>query len=223
MLPSLDAQTDKNFVIYLITSDIMPEKYHEKLHSLTAGKDYIKVIRTGETDLNKVIEPILLGRTDLFQFRLDDDDAIASHYIKTVRENLKFIPPNGILTFPHGLVVFSEKGKIKIAPQYHRMLAIGLGRRHAIRNIYAMSHLRVDQNFPTLSLPMRGMYIHNLHTHNDTQANQAKFVENFLKSNRGAFLKDAQDRVDLELQKGFSWLKRDKLEKISRNLYEPLQ
>lgn len=110
-LPSIIGQTEKNFTYHIITSSGLPEPWMTRLRTLCDGVEAIRLTVTDSVTLSDVTQPILddlQSRHDnVLQFRLDDDDAIADHYIQLVHEHgrrMDGIPTFG-LTFTEGLMV----------------------------------------------------------------------------------------------------------------------
>ena len=158
LLPSMDAQTDKNFILLILTSDLMPEKYKTQLTKITKDREYAKLIFAKESGVNAALIPELnkirkkYGRR-IPQFRIDDDDALCSIFVASLRQavirhqDLK----NFAFSFPEGLVVtaFSDR-----EPCFYKRRSpfIGAGASLVIpnpnRTIYSFGHFALGQRFP---------------------------------------------------------------------------
>ncbi|TQS73340.1 hypothetical protein ERN12_06215 [Rhodobacteraceae bacterium] len=111
-LPSIRAQTEKNFVYVVITSQRMPALYQARLRALCATCENVELVISPSTELGTILTPILAdlnARHDqVLQFRLDDDDAIACHYVEKVHEYAARMAGMSAfaLTFTKGLHAF---------------------------------------------------------------------------------------------------------------------
>src|SRR5690606_6309233 len=87
-LPSLDAQTNRNFVVVLRCSDLLPQKWKDRLLKLVSERDYIYAVFHSTAISPVLVEKKLLterlftdGADTVITARLDDDDAVAENYV----------------------------------------------------------------------------------------------------------------------------------------------
>jgi len=109
-LPSVAGQTEKDFIFHVITSTALPDPWLSRLRQLCEGVETIRLTVADSVVLSDVTQPILddlQSRHDnVLQFRLDDDDAIAGHYVQLLHEHgrrMEGIPTFG-MTFTEGLM-----------------------------------------------------------------------------------------------------------------------
>lgn len=110
-LPSVKGQTERDFTFHVITSAALPEPWLSRLQRLCAGVETIRLTVADSVVLADVTQPILddlqSQHGHVLQFRLDDDDAIATHFVQLVHEHgrrMQGIPTFG-MTFTEGLMV----------------------------------------------------------------------------------------------------------------------
>lgn len=92
-LPSILAQDDPRFLFLVISSPRMPQVWRDRLHALCDPHDQIQIIWAEEPRLGDVLKAPLIEASDLspqglWQFRLDDDDAVDINYIKRLRRHI---------------------------------------------------------------------------------------------------------------------------------------
>ena len=158
LLPSMDAQTDKNFILLILTSDLMPEKYKAQLAEITKDRKYVKLIFSEENNVNSAFFPELNKIREQYghripQFRIDDDDALCSTYVSLVRQatirhqDLRHFS----FSFPEGLVVTADRDDNSCFYKY-RAPFIGAGVSVVTPNprqtIYSFGHFALGQRFP---------------------------------------------------------------------------
>lgn len=214
-LASLDNQTDKNFRFVVITSTLMPLKYQKRLIDLAKSRSFMKVVVASDTDLNATVRNELerfyddfsVKPDDTVQFRLDDDDGLAQGYIATLRLHSKrFCPPNGIISYTTGLVLFAQNNAFHALKIHQPFLALGIARRDANRTIFEMAHFRVGANFPAITFPKRPMYFQVFHTTNDTHAAQDKNLIRMKKSNPNFGSDEHEDMIKRIMSMHFAGL-----------------
>ncbi|WP_273689880.1 glycosyltransferase [Ketogulonicigenium vulgare] len=115
-IPSIKAQTDKNFTYVVLASDVMPAIYQQRLIEICANIPQVTVIFSEKRNLGDVIKPVLADlwdtHDDVVQFRLDDDDAIAINYVEKVHDYARRLAGIGAfaITMTRGLTaVISRK------------------------------------------------------------------------------------------------------------------
>ena len=92
-LPSVLAQNDPRFIFLILASPVMPRPWRERLQRLCAPHDAIHLHwsdapSTGEALRQPLAELHDLCDGRLWQFRLDDDDAISAGYLRILRQHI---------------------------------------------------------------------------------------------------------------------------------------
>lgn len=180
-LPSLDVQTRSDFTFYVLTSPEMPAPWRARLEALLAPRPYARLVVTPTRDLTRLIPALIAPHRPangqpVFQFRLDDDDAVAASYIDRVHGALRHLPRGAILSFPCGYFLYDQDGASHLGQVYSNLIAIGLGRHDSERPVFSMAHFSIGRRFPVLSWPTPPMFIHNYHGHNDTIARKPQVI-----------------------------------------------
>ena len=76
LVPSLEAQLDKNFICLILTSDIMPDAYQVRLRDICAASPNLELLVSSEVTVHEALWPriselnTLAGRP-LVNFRID--------------------------------------------------------------------------------------------------------------------------------------------------------
>ena len=158
LLPSLDAQTDKNFILLILTSDLMPEKYKAYLAEITKDRKYVKLIFSKENNVNSAFFPELNKIREEYghripQFRIDDDDALCSTYVSLLRQAAirhrdyrRFI-----FSIPKGLMIGAYSGHEPCFYRYRKPFTgagVSLVTSNPKQTVYSFDHLALGRRFP---------------------------------------------------------------------------
>lgn len=92
-LPSILAQQDPNFIFLIVSSPRMPAHWRKRLHKLCDPHEQIHLLWSDAPRLNEALEPTLRELYDhangrMWQFRLDDDDAIDGGFLPRLRQHI---------------------------------------------------------------------------------------------------------------------------------------
>jgi len=125
LIKSIHAQTEDNFILFILTSDLMPEAYRMRLRLLTLAEPKIRVIYSSADDVDAAIVPELNKLTDahgerLVQFRIDDDDCLTHTYVETLHDiTNRFSGMGGFaFSFPKGVVTSFYEDQ---APRHYKI------------------------------------------------------------------------------------------------------
>jgi Putative rhamnosyl transferase len=188
-IPSLLGQTDKGFSTVVMSSDVMPEPFKERLRAVTANLPGITLDfsawRTGDRAFRRHMLDSLGYRHSgtAVHFRLDDDDALGRTYIARLRKLTHGLAPSTHVTFPKGLMLFpADATKPDGVAIEHRHLLTGLGLAVIAnatynKNPFQMMHSNVWTRWPVVSDPTIHAYIRTQHFENDTVARQDKILD----------------------------------------------
>ena len=225
-LPSLMAQTDKDFTTVIMSSDVMPDRFKERLRAaashLPGAVVEFSPHRRGDYAFGRFMAEAagykLRGQS--VHFRLDDDDALAATYVARLRKISQTLSPSTHISFPSGIMLFPARAS---APEGTSMLhqrfltAIGLatvngGTFH--KNPFQMMHSNVWTRWPVVSDPSFPAFIRTQHFENDTAAKQDRIV--------GAMQRERSSRraarhiaaVDNALAGNFPFIDRERLDAL---------
>lgn len=225
-LPSLIAQTDRNFTTVILTSDVMPDRYKQRLLAL-AGRLPGAVVefsdqRRGDLALRKIMiqaaAPRMRGTS--VHFRLDDDDALAASYVTRLRSLTRNLTPSTHITFPSGIMLFpSAPDQPQGVSMLHQrfLTAIGLatvngGSFH--KNPFQMMHSNVWTRWPLVSLPNFPAFIRTQHFENDTAAKQDRILGGLQRERRSRRGPRHARAVEAALAAEFPWIDRESLDAL---------
>jgi len=187
-LPSLKAQTDQNFRIVVMSSEVMPDRFKARLAAIMAEfpnavVDF-SVYQRGDKAFRSHMLASLgpnLGGTAV-HFRLDDDDALGKDYIADLRRISQTLPPTTHISFPRGLILFPaspDKPEGAVMEELHFLAAMGLAvvcSGAFAKNPFQMMHGSVWKRWPIVSYPRGHAFIRTQHFSNDTLTRQDKIL-----------------------------------------------
>lgn len=225
-LPSLIGQTDKDFRTVIMSSDVMPERFKERLLA-NAAKLPGSVVefsphRRGDFAFGRFMAeasaPKLRGSS--VHFRLDDDDALARTYIARLRDVTRTLSPSTHVTFPTGLMLFPASQTEPVGTSMvHRQLltAQGLatvngGTFH--KNPFQMMHGAVWMRWPVVSDPRFVSHIRTQHFDNDTVTNQGRHLVPLQRERASRRAGRHAETVEAVLADGFPFIDRERLDSL---------
>ena len=225
-LPSLLHQTDQDFKTVIMSSDVMPDRYKERLTALAAHLPGAVVDFSRHRKGDRAFAPYITeaagekqrGRS--VQFRLDDDDALAVSYIARLRRVTQFLSPSTHVTFPNGIMLFPANRTEPIGTsmlQKRFLTAIGLATVNGEKfhkNPFQMMHGNVWTRWPVVSDPSFPAYIRTQHFENDTIAAQDRILSAMQRERRGRRGPSHATAVDAALAESFPWIDRARLESL---------
>lgn len=223
-LPSLLAQTDQDFRIVIMSSDVMPDPFKERLLKVSARLpnavvDFAVRRRSLFAYKHHMLGPLGPDRKgSAVHFRLDDDDAIAHTLIARLRRLSRDLPPTTHFSFPKGILLFPARAGAPEGTSIVRLdplTAIGLAYvsdYNFSRNPFAMAHRQVWRDWPVLSDPRFPAYIRTLHFNNDTAARQDLILARSREDNSGPLAAEHASQVDDALTEEFPFIDRTALE-----------
>jgi hypothetical protein len=160
LLPSLKAQSDRNFVCLILTSDIMPDIYLRRLKSLCANDSNLELLVSSELTVHKALWPriselnTLAGRP-LVNFRIDDDDCLSCDYIQELRGYMTRLGDKVPISYSrsNGLVIthYSADQEMRIYEAHLPFNSMGTAIRvHGERTIFSFGHSALHKRFPAI-------------------------------------------------------------------------
>ena len=209
-LPSLRWQTDKNFRFAIFTSPELPRKYKKRLAKAARSVPQIEIVYDKNPILNRAIDswirkqPVVHTQRTL-HFRLDDDDALASDFIATLRSNMPNVPDHGLISRPTGLLLIQTAEEAELLAKFEPNIAIGFALVNPpghIHNPYDLKHGGHYRIAPSLVLPGPLAYIHTAHSQSDTIAAQKRKL-NHARTEHAGYFGDRPRRFMLAVQRQF--------------------
>lgn len=222
-LPSLMAQTDRNFSLVVMSSDVMPDRFKDRLLRLMQGIPRAVVDFSAEREGRLAFRPHMQRALaadpagGAVHFRLDDDDAVCATYIRRLRLFSAGRRPGTHVTFPTGILLFpaasgSSQGLAKVIRVFMTGagLAIVSGQRFQ-KNPFEMQHLRAWETAPVASDPEFPAYIRTFHFDNDTVFRHNKILRRMREECSGPNAEALASEVDRALARGFPFIDRARL------------
>ncbi len=160
LLPSLDAQTDKNFICLILTSDIMPAPYLARLREICAAAPHLELLVSSETTVHAALWPRLselnaLAGRPLVNFRIDDDDCLSVDYVQELRGFMTRLGDRMPISYSrsNGLVVthYATDGGMRIYQAHLPFNSMGTAIRvHGERTIFSFGHNALHKRFSAI-------------------------------------------------------------------------
>lgn len=183
VLPALKVQTDPNFTMVLLAGDRMPDAYKERLTALCSSVPQIEIVFAEEGRVHREIcREVMVRHRDpsadiVAEFRIDDDDAVATDFIETGRSVVEasygLADQHGMLCvdFAHGILLGFDRNGVRAQNVKERMWTpaqIFCRRPDDKRSILDMNHMKAWAHMPTVSLASRLMFVRGAHFGNDS-------------------------------------------------------
>lgn len=119
-LPALKAMRipkDMDHQFVLLTSDVMPQPYQDRLSALITTEDrHFRIVPCGYKEdfilkSNQILfEELKAGNhTHLMSIRLDDDDALPAHFLESLLTDAPLVQWSGFISYPQGAFLYMNK------------------------------------------------------------------------------------------------------------------
>ncbi len=176
-LPSLDAQTDQDFVLYIVAPQLLPEHWKARLSQLEAGRKYLRVHYADHTDFTMadISEGVfdLIDQQIFYTFRLDDDDALTCDFISRIRKSLRDSFVGHAMSHCRGYYLDMGEAGYRIRHELVPNIATGFGFISSLqkpRTIFDVSehHHRFHKWCPVITDARRPTFLATTHDANDT-------------------------------------------------------
>lgn len=217
-VPSVSAQTFKEFVWYIFFSEHTPQKYRPYIAELAANNhNFIPVyLKTAETYTSYLKNVFAKENAEtIVQTRIDNDDAINITFIENVQNYVRKQDCNKneyVLVFLNG-VQYEYKNKILskyIFPNNHFNTLVTINNGVNTKVLFDYNHMKIDNYFEVISIdnekPMwlEGVHESNISNRMHTKANSIlvdmdlgkEFGLTKLESERNKFKADSYIRTN---------------------------
>ena len=174
LLPSIAAQTQPAEHIVL-ASTLMPQPYRDRLEALSSRYGFRLHCVGVERMIDRILtEDGLIGLSGVDRLataRIDDDDAVATDFVRQIRRHARMDLDDYIITFPKGVYLDQRARPNRHAPVIQPNIACGLTRvvrkRRKTLSIHgAGNHNFVHHAFPVLQVPKPAMFLMTTHPDN---------------------------------------------------------
>lgn len=224
-LPSIRAQTDKDFKILVVSSDVMPEPYKQRLKAVTADIPQIEVVFSSAEhityELNPRVKDMTAGNTEkTVHFRLDDDDAICSQMVSLLRDTAQRAREDELLTFPRGFFLTMHDGQAHLLRKFEPYIAIAwayVNKPGQIRSPYQGMHNMAYQYVPSMMNPRPFAYIHVSHDASDTRQRVKDKLDRAIQFDPNYLTEAEQARIEQRVAEYFPTFTADGLKQIIGN------
>ena len=194
VLPSLRAQSDPEFTLVLMMGETLPEPWRSRVLELVQDVPQVKPVflPEGQNHMAACTALMRAHRDEnadvVVEFRLDDDDAVASDFVAQLRGLYRQLRPiykankRVAVDFCRGFLFRCEDdGGVNYLPVEARLwtpaLALYLPPDHP-RSLLNYPHMRTWRSMPVLSLNKKPMFVRGAHEGNDSAIKERK-VDSF--------------------------------------------
>ncbi|MBU2981813.1 putative rhamnosyl transferase [Lentibacter algarum] len=194
VLPSIRAQSDVDFKLVLMIGDELPDPWRSKLLRLIKDIPQVKPVFLPEGQNHmEACRNLMISERDqsadvVAEFRLDDDDAVASDFVARLRDLFGALRPiykehkRVAVDFCRGFLMRCENsGEINYEPVEARLwtpaLALYVPPSHK-RSLINYPHMRTWRAMPVLSHNKKPMFVRGAHEGNDSEIKRRN-VETF--------------------------------------------
>ncbi len=190
LLPSLRAQTDPDFTLLLLMGEDFPDPFRARILAAIADLPQIVPLFRPPGNLRDVSAKVMIAARDpkadvVAEFRMDDDDAVASVFVARTRAMYPFVRRTYMqrtrvtLDFNRGIVVEATPRGVRYHPvlTQHWALAMPTYLHPADpKSSVTLTHRKIWENMCVLNEPSGVMYLRGLHGHNDSGTRPQKYT-----------------------------------------------
>lgn len=169
LLPSIAAQTDGDFQLWILTSPELPAQWMARLRALCAPVPQIRIIVSAERSTADALAGPLAEATDaaggpIIQFRVDDDDALSQHFIGRLRAHMRRFDdlPTIALSMPRGVILRSfDREPLSCWFAFQPFIGIGAAVRlsASAQSVFLCPRSELSRHFPSFSDPVGLSYV----------------------------------------------------------------
>ncbi len=207
-LASLRAQTDQDFRFVVLSSELMPQEYKDRLQRICDTVPQV-VLRFCPVSIvpiaqRAVFRELRIKYAQTLQFRLDDDDCLCVDFIEAMKAHTaESMEKDDIFVASVRGVMYSSIGGAHEGV-YHwpvDFMSAGAAIRHPSKSIYEFGHFSMATRFPNVLIKDRLSLV----THNGT--NDTRFTSDLIVK-RG-MVKMTAEQVDEAVAQHFPFLTDD--------------
>ena len=169
-LKSFQEQTDKDFNIFLLHSENLPQNYKDIFNDIENNNSFLHNIYIPDTEadgtdyinaVNSSVDYVNFTNNMSINFRIDNDDALPLDFISRLKNYLKFEFNDYIISFPYiSIIQRTHKNKYLKQERYFPSNSIGLSYVTTKDNYETImtlgDHGMVNRKHPMVLLPGRG-------------------------------------------------------------------
>ena len=183
MLPPLKAQTDDDFTLLIVVGDSLPAVYRDRLEAAVENMPQAVIKAYPPGPHRKVMQDAIneVRRYDgdaCLQFRMDDDDAVATTFIKRLRETAIDVLPLAAkhrhiaIDFNQGYIARPSARGLEVAATNAPYTTAGLAlmfKPDLRLSVMNFAHMKVGQKMPTVTIAGEDMLIRGHNDYNDSR------------------------------------------------------
>lgn len=182
-LPSLRAQTDQDFQFVVLTSELLPDEWLERLYALVGHLPNFSIAMMPVSSHAEAGRPVFTHRIDrrsdvVAQFRIDDDDALGRDYVTRIRADfIACLQPvldlRGMLAsnYANGFIFEADRDHTVLYRTSARDLSCAQTRYlrpDDPNTLFNFSHHKLHEVMPTVTFDNSYMYARGRNGSNDS-------------------------------------------------------
>lgn len=182
LMPSIRAQTDQDFTFVVLASDLLPEKWQHELQAVVADCQVVRLafVPPGKhfKICNAPFTTYLHPDTEVIaEFRVDDDDAVATDYVERVRTDFSTVLEP--LYARYGMVASDYSSGFVLeadgtGARFHRVRASTWPCAQTVylpadsrQHLFGWGHHQLHCHMPTVTMQDSNMFLRGRHEAND--------------------------------------------------------
>lgn len=183
LLPAIRAQSDPEFILVLLLGEDFPQPWLGRIEALTRDIPQIRLAFALPLEHRAICADAMRPHIDpeavyVAQFRLDDDDAIATTFVRRVRRDVawqdRMLSRNGLMALDYGkgLVLRDTGAELWVEPCITQCWAPGLAivtRPASGKFVLDFPHHTLWRRMPVLSQIDQIMFVRGAHDGNDSR------------------------------------------------------
>ncbi|MEM9584129.1 MAG: glycosyltransferase [Pseudomonadota bacterium] len=192
-LPSIADQTDDDFDVLILISDIMPQDQKDELLSLChafIGPERTKILEHGAFKAGRLFRNYVrnnyASHPYVAQVVLDDDDAVSADFVEICKTEAAKLAATDydaddgrFLSFMRGYSLLVQDGALKnLSPKNSPFVNLGLtlvAPPNTSKNPFLVSHLAIADRHPgNIVNTLRPFYLRTVHDFNDSRTPHKK-------------------------------------------------
>jgi hypothetical protein len=178
-LPSMAeiARRHPLFLYAVLISADLPWRWKFALHWMAYRRPWLRVVTVPQdehiSNVSAKVVTTFAGHRRSFNFRIDDDDALAPSFLDAVLQQSEVSTDDVVLSFGEGFYLQAAgPGALKLQERKYRNSSVGLGlfsSNARIKSIYALgNHRKVHEVRPVVDVADRHYWISTIHSDNDS-------------------------------------------------------
>ena len=177
-LPSMAAQTERRFEWIIYFDENTPEEFRDRIRNAQKVAPFearfVGITRMSDV-ARDVVERIGAETQRVLTTRLDNDDAVSSDFVASIRAKAAECNEDTVLNFPHGVAL--RAGSIFTAYDESNPFTSLIESRDEVQTIWAAQHRDLGTKWNLLQINARPLWLQIVHGENVANRIKGRLVE----------------------------------------------